>query len=434
MGTVTQVCVIIGAPIIFQNRVFPLLREQYQNFQGDGANDGDDTDDVTVGSRTRISMAVGSFFSVIVSVVITVLFIPNVVTTTLKFRRGVLPSLRSEDFLHRYRFALDQVALVYGGMFWGVLFSSIAIGALTGGFVYLLLWESTSGIVLSAIGNLLGLSVILITKIIMSQIMRFTFFAAFYRRLPLAGNVLTIIVEVYSIAISVWFMLVRTIKITILAALSLGRIDVPLFASGVGIFGPLEIDNWPTVTRKEILVHEAHRHPYIETLGYLYMMQLRFRDGFAQRACSAWRLIFVLALMPWLHKYRDMTRPEHFGKEKEVAQNEKETLMVGERTLHDACPGRSQLQRRHTARFMRRSVNGLWHQASSCWVPLNDKEYNPCCESYDKCGPTLVSENKRDHDRIADIKKKLERLQKELASLESKQKSMIQNRNHTRDI
>lgn len=56
---------------------------------------------------------------------------------------------------------------------------------------------------------------------------------------------------------------------------------------------------------------------YIETLGYLYMMQLRYRNGFAKRACSAWRLIFVLSLMPWLHKYRDMTRPEHFGDDEE---------------------------------------------------------------------------------------------------------------------
>ena len=48
------------------------------------------------------------------------------------------------------------------------------------------------------------------------------------------------------------------------------------------------------------------------------MMQLRYRDdGFAKRACSAWRLIFVLALMPWLHKFRDYARPDHFAGEKQ---------------------------------------------------------------------------------------------------------------------
>lgn len=47
-------------------------------------------------------------------------------------------------------------------------------------------------------------------------------------------------------------------------------------------------------------------------------MQLRYRDGgFARRACSAWRLLFVLALMPWLHKFRDYARPDHFLGEKQ---------------------------------------------------------------------------------------------------------------------
>jgi hypothetical protein len=76
----------------------------------------------------------------------------------------------------------------------------------------------------------------------------------------------------------------------------------------------LRVDNWPTVTRKEILIHEAHRHPYLEQLGYLYLMQLRYKDGrFATRSCSAWRLVFVAALMPWLHKFRELARPEDFG-------------------------------------------------------------------------------------------------------------------------
>lgn len=40
-------------------------------------------------------------------------------------------------------------------------------------------------------------------------------------------------------------------------------------------------------------------------------MQLRYKDGkFSTRACSAWRLVFVIALMPWLHKFRELARPE----------------------------------------------------------------------------------------------------------------------------
>lgn len=52
------------------------------------------------------------------------------------------------------------------------------------------------------------------------------------------------------------------------------------------------------------LDHVAHRHPYIETLGVMYLMKLRYRDSFGSKAGAAWRLLFVYSLLPWMHKYR----------------------------------------------------------------------------------------------------------------------------------
>jgi hypothetical protein len=48
----------------------------------------------------------------------------------------------------------------------------------------------------------------------------------------------------------------------------------------------------------------AHRHPYIEMLGICYLMKLRYRESFGSKAGAAWRLLFVYALLPWMHKYR----------------------------------------------------------------------------------------------------------------------------------
>ena len=244
----------------------PVVLEQIRNGWSEDSEPVDEAEMSKTTGMTQVSVGIGTTFAFLVALVSTYLYLPSVVTTTMKFRRGVLPSLRSEDLLHRYRFALDQTTLVLGGMFWGLMISSLAIGILAGGFIYLIMWDATQSFVLGVVGNLFGLCVILVVKIVIMQVIRFSHYAAFYRIKPLSANVINICLECYSIGISIWFMMVRAIKIVIIAALYLGRTDTPLFGSGVGIFGPLEIDNWPTVTRKEILIHEAHRRTYLFVL------------------------------------------------------------------------------------------------------------------------------------------------------------------------
>lgn len=43
---------------------------------------------------------------------------------------------------------------------------------------------------------------------------------------------------------------------------------------------------------------------YIERLATIYILKLRHGGDFGSRAGGAWRLIFVMAMMPWLRRFR----------------------------------------------------------------------------------------------------------------------------------
>lgn len=55
----------------------------------------------------------------------------------------------------------------------------------------------------------------------------------------------------------------RMVKLMLVAASFIGRVNLNLLAPGVGRVGPLELDNYPIIHMKELLSHEAHRHPYM---------------------------------------------------------------------------------------------------------------------------------------------------------------------------
>lgn len=83
----------------------------------------------------------------------------------------------------------------------------------------------------------------------------------------------------------------------------IGRIDVPFLADDISLAG-VALDMVPLYFVKDILVHEAHHHPYMERLAQMYVMKARYRNTFVSRAGTVWRQLVLLAFLPWMARCR----------------------------------------------------------------------------------------------------------------------------------
>jgi len=122
-----------------------------------------------------------------------------------------------------------------------------------------------------------------------------------FRVRPRASNAASIALEVWYFSIGSGAFLARFVQIAIAVLFWIGRIDVPMLDANVHL-GPLDLDGFSTHFVKDLLIHDAHRHPYMERLAQVYLLQ--WRHNFANQAASAWRHVLVQTLFPWMRKYR----------------------------------------------------------------------------------------------------------------------------------
>lgn len=247
----------------------------------------------------RFSAAIGVILALTAGLGNAFVTIPSIIVTTQKFRTGVLPSLRDARF-KRYRQDMISTSILIGASIWGTTFMMLFMYFV--GFIptFLLTYEVTSGFVIRFLSLFIGVVITIVIKIVATKIFVEYNFAAFFRKRPLLCNCAMIGFECWNLAITSSYILARAAKLIVASIIYVGRFDTPILADGVGDV----LDPYPFIFRTDLLMTEAHRHPYMERLGLMYMMKLRHHDNFAKQAGSIWRLLFIFALMPWLRKYR----------------------------------------------------------------------------------------------------------------------------------
>jgi hypothetical protein len=178
-------------------------------------------------------LVLGAVIAFIVSLNLAVSFVPSVTSTILKLRCGVLP-LKESPLLEQYRVAPESVAILIGSLFWGTLASSIITGGAWGLVLFFFLWQATAFLAQRFLATIIGVLVVFVIRYCILLFLRINFFQGFYRTRPAAANLALLALEWSSFALSSSFIFIRMVKLLFITGFSIGRIDKPLLASGIG--------------------------------------------------------------------------------------------------------------------------------------------------------------------------------------------------------
>jgi len=173
---------------------------------------------------------------------------------------------------------------------------------LFGGIIFLFLWPPTQEFMLILLAWCIGLGVTIFAKMFLTRYCRSVQYRAFYRIRPRAAMFTSLLLECWYFGVAGSVLISRIGQFLFAAAFWVGRIDCRFLSSDVQIFG-YSFDYVPIYFRKDLLLHEAHRHPYIERLAQVYLMVLRHKR-FVTTAGAAWRQLAVVAYFPWIGNRR----------------------------------------------------------------------------------------------------------------------------------
>ncbi|CAB9507079.1 expressed unknown protein [Seminavis robusta] len=256
---------------------------------------------VPTGGEVKMALIPAGIISVLVCFALTLIYIPSTVKTVLRYRCGQLPSLGAEDF-HGSRAKADMTYMNTANAIYGMLAGGTLFFVLFGLLIFFFIWDFTQDVMLLILAWGIGLTITTLVKSLMVSFCRKRLFRAFYRVFPGRSNYVTLALECWYIGLGGGVLIGRLTQFLLASAFWIGRIDEPFLAPNVNLLG-YKFDYVPLNYSSEILIHEAHRHPFIERLGTMYLMRLRY-PNFGSNAGACWRQLFVITLMPWLMKNR----------------------------------------------------------------------------------------------------------------------------------
>jgi hypothetical protein len=88
----------------------------------------------------QAGVSVGGGIGLVAVCVISAVYIPSYIITTLKLRTGAIPTL-TDDYFFNYRLAVDLITRIFGAMFWSLFATGIIISTFFAVLTGLFVWE-----------------------------------------------------------------------------------------------------------------------------------------------------------------------------------------------------------------------------------------------------------------------------------------------------
>lgn len=177
-------------------------------------------------SNTAVNAAVwpATLLTVITMVLLILVYLPSAYATVSLYRCGLIPSLGSPNF-NKFRLSVDMIYFNLSNALYGLSGSAGLIYLLGALAIFLVAYHVTQDFMLYVIAWGIGLTLAISAKTVLTTVFRSQTHRAFYRRKPRMANIVSLLMESWTIGVGASVLIGRITQFLLGAVFWVGRVS-----------------------------------------------------------------------------------------------------------------------------------------------------------------------------------------------------------------